>query len=196
MSWRLQQAFHLCSLGFSDKAAADAAAVSLSQLQGARRLREADQRAAKLKVGRFGEIPAYGRQALAVLKDDPVFYLAAKTAIDTGMIIEEIREMIRGVKAQSSESARMEFINGIARERGLEQAARKVMNKSLNRVSSPKQALVTGIGKLLKVDEVALVRAVSTRHDRDLLNQRLQAAVDKILAVQVALEQLKDLEGE
>lgn len=197
MTWRLQQAFHLCSLGFTDPQAADAAAVSLSQLQNARRLRDADQRAARMKLMKFTEIPAYGRQALGVLKDDAVFYQAAKTAIDTRMIIDEIREMIRGIKAQSSEGARIDYIAEVAKERGLEQAARKIMsNTSLNRVSSPKQALVTGIGKLLKVDEAALMRAISTRHDRDLVNQRLQAVADKILAIQVAIEQLKDLEDE
>lgn len=194
LAWRIQQAFHLCSLGFTDPQAAQAAAVTISQLQGARRLKEADQRAAAMKIMRFSEVPVYGRQALGVLKDDAVFYQAAKVAIDTGMIIEEIRDMIRGIKAQSSEGARIEYIGSIAKERGLEQAARRVMNKNLNRVSSPKQALVTGIGKLLKVDEAALVRAISTRHDRDLVNQRLVAVADKILTIQVALEQLKDLE--
>lgn len=194
LGWRVQQAFHLCSLGFTDVQAAQAAAITVSQLQAARRLREADQRAAAMKILRFNEIPTYGRQALAVLKDDAVFYQAARCAIDTGMIIEEIRDMIRGIKAQNSEGARIEYIGTIAKERGLEQAARRVMNKSLNRVSSPKQALVTGIGKLLKVDEAALVRAISTRHDRDLLNQRLEAVADKVLAIQVALEQLKDMD--
>lgn len=196
LSWRLMQAFHLCSLGFTDTDAARAAAITLPQLQQARKVREADKRATAMKIQKFADLPTYGRQALAVLKDDAVFYQAATTAVSTRMTIDEIRDMIRVIKSKPSEGARIEFIGQLAKERGLEAAARKLMGKSGNRVSSPKQSLVTGIGKLLNVDPAALIRSVVTTHDRDQINQRLKQAKEKLAALQIAMEQLRDLEDD
>lgn len=193
-NWRLLQAFHLVSLGFTDIQAAQAAAVTPAQISNARKVREADQRAGRMKIGRFAELPAGSRQLLAGLKDDSVFFQAAKTAVDTAMNLDEVRSMCREVRTKTSEGARVEYIGALARERGLEAAARKVMGRALNRVNSPKQSLVAAIGKLLAVNEAALVRAVMTRHERDLVNVRLSAASDKLLALMVAMEQLKDME--
>jgi beta-glucosidase-like glycosyl hydrolase len=74
------------------------------------------------------------------------------------------------------------------------ETARRKAEASVNRVSAPKTALVSGIGLVLKCDEAALVRQIVTTHDRDLIRKRLDEVVDKILAIQVALEQLKDME--
>lgn len=195
LTWRLQQAFQLVSLGFSDPLAAQAASVTVPQIQTARRVREADGTAKALKIAGFTDLPAYGRQALAVLsKDQPVFYQAAKVAVSTNMTIEEIKEMVRGVRKQSSESAKIAYIGEIAEQRGIEQATRKVAGRALNRLHSPKQSLVTAIGKLVNLDEAALVRNITTAHERDLVMARLKALEDKLLTLQVAVDQLKDLE--
>lgn len=194
VQWRLRQAFHLVGLGFSDVQAAEAASVTLLQISNARKLQQADQRARALKIGSFTNLPATSRAALNVLKDEAVFYQAAQTAVTNSMTIEEVREMIRAVRECRSEAERIECIGGIAKERGIEEATRKAAGKVL-RVSAPKQALVAGIGMIAKIDEAALVRQVVTTHDRDLINNRIKALVDKVLAIQVAMEAL-DLEEE
>jgi ParB-like chromosome segregation protein Spo0J len=195
LSWRLLQAFHLCSLGFTDAQAASAASVSAPQIRTARQVQEADQRARSMKIVGFTDLPASARQALSVLKDDAVFFQASRVAISTAMTTEEIRDMTRAVKALTSEGARIEHIGNLAKERGIEAATRKATGKALRRVSSPKTALASGIGLLLKVDTAALARQIVTTHDRDLLRQRVSALETKVLELMFALDQLKDMES-
>lgn len=194
ISWRLRQAFHLCSLGFTDVQAAQAAAVTPQQISNARKVKEADQRAAALKIARFTELPTSARQALSVLRDEAVFYQAARTAVDTNMKYDEVRDLVREVKKKTSEGARIEFIGQVAKERGIEAAQKKALGQVSNRISSPKQSLVTGIGKLKGVDPAALVRSISTVYERDLVNQRIKEAEEAVLALQVAMAQLDDME--
>lgn len=192
--WRLQQAFHLCTLGFTDTQAAEAASVSVQQIRSARQVQEADQRARALKITGFAELSSTNKLALGVLKDEAVFFQAAKVAISTGMNTDEIRDMTRHVKALTSEGARIEYIGSVAKERGIEAATKRVTGKALNRVSSPKNALVSAIGMLLKVNEDALVRQIVTTHDRNLINARIKLLEEKVLSLQVAMDLLKDME--
>lgn len=194
LSWRVQQAFHLCSLGFSDQAAADASAITMVQLRTARTVQEADQRAKAMRIAGFTELPTTTRGALAVLRDEPVFYQAARTAVDTGMTIDEVRDLIRQVKALPSEGAKIEYIGSIAKARGLERAARKVLGKAAHRVSSPKGSLVAGIGKILATDSAALVRQIVTTHDRDEINKRLSALDKKLVELRIAMSTLNTLD--
>jgi len=188
--WRVQQAFQLISLGYTDQQAADAVNVNVTSIRVARAIQEAEQRARRMKIHGFVDLPQVPKQALGTLKDDPVFYQAAKVAISTGMTLEQIREMTRMVKAIPSEGARIDAIAALAKERGIEAATKKAMGKVTRRVSSPKTQLVSGIGLLVNVDEAALVRSILTRRDRDLVAERLQQLTDKVLAMQVALEQV------
>lgn len=196
LGWRVQQAFHLCSLGYSDQQAADAASIAVATLRGARAVQEADQRARALRIPGFTELSQNARQSLGVLKDEAVFYQAAKLAVDTGMTVDEIRELVRAVKTLPSEGARIEHIGAVAKARGIERATKKAIGRTITRVSSPKQALVTGIGKVLNVDEAALVRQVVTSTDRDLLNQRIKLLERKVATLKLAMGTLADLDGE
>ncbi len=194
LSWRLQQAFYLCGVGFSDVDAAEAAAVTLQQLRNARILKEADQRARSLKVHGFADLPATSRQNLNALKDNPVFYQAAMVATTTAMTIDETRDMVRAVKAERSEGARIALIGTIAQERDIEARTAKAVGKSKNQVSSPKQALVAGIGMILKCNPADLVRQIVTTTDRDIVNKRLSLLETKVLELMVAMDQLKNLD--
>lgn len=195
LSWRLQQAFYLVSLGFTDQVAAEAAAVTIGQLRNHRAVAEADQRARAMRIGGFGALSLNARQALGVLKDEAVFFQAAKVSVDTAMTVDEIRDLVREVKARTSEGARIEFIGRIAKERGIEAATKKAMGRAVGRVSSPKQSLVAGIGKVLKVDEAALVRQIVTTTDRDLIRTRLGELERKLIRLSLALSTLDTLDG-
>ncbi len=194
LGWRIQQAFHLCSLGYNVDQAADAAGISVTQLRTARAVQEADQRARALRINGFTDLAQHARQSLGVLKDEAVFFQAARLAVDTGMTIEEIRELVRAVKALPSEGARIEHIGAVAKERGIERATRKAIGRAVNRISSPKQSLATGIGKLLAVDPAALVRQIVTSHDRDLVVTRLRALENKLAQLKLAVATLDDLD--
>lgn len=190
LAWRLKQAFHLIGLGFSDAEAAEAAAVTPAQIRNARAVQEADARARNLKVYGFADLPATSRQLLNAIKDEPVFYQAARLAAGSRLGIDEIRDLCRVVKSQRSEADRLVAIAEVAKEHVVETATKKALRKG---VSAPKQALVAGIGLILKCDEGALVSQIVTTHDRDVINSRLGDAVDKILAIQVAMETLSEL---
>ncbi len=195
-NWRVQQAFHLCSLGLSDQAACDAANVSLATMRAARAVRDADQRAYAMRINGFTDLPAGSRGALNVLRDDPVFYQAAKAAVGTGMTIDEVRDMIREVKKLGSEGARIEYIGNLVKARATEQATKKLAGKVNNRLSSPKQSLAAGIGKILGVDSAALARAILTTHDRDEVARRLGALQKKLVELQIAMNALTDINEE
>ncbi len=194
LPWRIQQAFHLSSLGLSDASAAKEAGISVAQLQTARKVQEADQRAKALRINGFSELPNVTRQGLSVLKDDVVFYQLAKLAVATKMTNEEVRDAIRQIKLLRSERDRVDFIAALAEERTVEQATARAVGQARNRVNNPKHALVTSLGKLVNVDEAALVRQIVTSHDRDLVRKRVRDAQLKLEMVALALRQLDDLE--
>lgn len=188
LSWRLQQAFHLISIGFTDQQAAQAASVTTQAIMTQRKLQDADKRAKALRIAGFSDLPATSRALMSVLKDEAVFFQACTTAVRTRMNSEEIRDMLRRIKKETSEQARIEVVGVINEERGLEAAARKASIGGRSRVSSPKTALSSGIGLIMSCDPAALARQVLTIQDRDLIQKRLKDLEEKLLALLIAME--------
>jgi ParB-like chromosome segregation protein Spo0J len=194
ITWRIEQAHQLVSLGFTDTAAAEATAISVATLRTNRMQREAERRAKSLKIAGFDALSAMARQKLGTLKDEPVFYQAAHTAVSTAMTTEDVREMVAEVKKRTSEAAKIEYIGQVAKDRGIEQATAKAVGRAVSRVNSPKQAFVTGAGQLLKLDPAAFVRQIRTHSELKVVNERLLTLQEKVLELLVALEQATDLE--
>jgi hypothetical protein len=194
LDWRLRQAFHLVSLGHGDDMSAEAAGVTTQQLRNARSAREAEQRAAALRIHKFNELPGTSKQLLNAVKMEPVFYAAAKLAADNALSIEQVRDICRAVKTGRSESDQLSIVAEQQRLLIAENAAKKAQSK---RVNSPKNALVAGIGLVMNLDPRALVGQIRTTHDRDLIKDRLRQMENKILEIQVEMEeQLKDMDEE
>ncbi len=194
LSWRVQQAFNLCSIGWPDTDAAEAAGLSVAQLRSARTVQEADQRARSLRLAGFADLPASSKGALAALKDDAVFFQLSKLVIQTGMTTEEIHEIKRVLRALTSETARIEHIAAVAQTRTTQRITRRAAPGKHSRVHSPKTAIAAGIGKLLAVDPGALARQVVTVHDRDALLGRLDAAEKKLALLRATLATLSNLD--
>lgn len=194
LDWRLRQAFHLVSIGHGDDLAAEAAGVTLQQLRNARAAREAEQRAAALRITKFPEMAATSKQYLNGIKMEPVFHAAAKLSADNGLTIDQVRDVCRAVKTGKSESDQLSIVAEQQRLLIAENNLKKAQNK---RVNSPKNALVAGIGLVLNLDVKALVGQIQTTNDRDVIRKRLREAEDKILAIQVEMEeQLRDMDLE
>lgn len=189
LKWRIKQAFYLDSLGYTDERVAQAVGISVSQLRGARAVREADQRASALRIQGFAELPATTKQVLNTIRDKAVFLQLATIAINTKMTAEEVRDTCRSLKSLPSEAARLEFLGKLARDRELERVTAKVAGKRLRGISSPQMALVAGIGQIKGVDPAALVRQIVTSKDLAMLRERIKQVEDHILDIQVALEQ-------
>lgn len=191
LEWRLRQAFHLCEIGHHDDVAAEAAGITTVQLKNARAAAEAESRAKILRIHGFSDLSATSKLYLNSIKLEPVFYAAGKLAADYKLTIEQIRDMCRAVKSGRAESEQLSIVAEQQRLLIAENAAKSALKK---RVNSPRTALVTGIGLITNMDPRALVSQIRTVHDRDVIRARLEEVVNKILEVQVEMEQLKDME--
>lgn len=192
VEWRVQQAFHLCNLGHGDELAAEAAGISLTQLRNARTAREAEQRAKALGVYGFSELPLTAKQYMNAVKNEPVFFAAARLAAGARLSVDQVRDLIRAVRTGSSEAEQLAIIAEQANLLKVEAANKKLEARGIK--GSPRQALVSGIGLITKCDVAALVNSVKTVHDRDTINAKLKETEEKLLELMVAMEELKGLE--
>lgn len=191
VEWRIKQAQGLCSRGFSDADAAEAAGVTVLQLKNARSAAEADGRARKLGIYGFSELSMTHRRDLNVLKSDPVFHAAGKLVAGMKLTHDQTKNLIREIKGARSEAEQLAVVADMAQSYDLEKATKTAMQKG---VSNPKHALVAGLGLIRKANVAAIVNNVVTVHDRDTIMKRLSEAEDAILEIQIAMEKLKDLE--
>ncbi len=194
LAWRVQQAFSLVSMGWSDHDAAEAAGLSISQLRTARQVTDADQRARAMRISGFGNLNASCKQALAGLRDEAAFYQLSRIAVDTGMTTEEIREVTRAIKGMPSEAARVSYIATVGKSRAGLRQAKKAGSNSHSRLHSPKTSLAAGIGKIMAVDPTALIRQIVTTSERDVVNHRLAELTKKIAVLTAAMATLASLD--
>lgn len=192
LDWRIKQAFHLCSIGHADDVASEAAGISIQQLRNARGASEAESRAKILRIHGFVELPSTSKLYLNGIKLEPVFYAAAQLAADQKLSIEQVRDLCRAVKTGKTESDQLAIVAQQHKLLVAENAAKKAMTK---RVNSPKNTLVAGIGLIMNLDPGALISQIRTVNDRDIIKNRLRDLEDKLLEVQVAMEELKDMEA-
>lgn len=194
--WRIKQAFQLCGLGYSDTQAAEATGLSVNTIRAARQVREGEQRAKSLKISGFDNLPASMKQVLqGGCKDDPVFFQAAKTAITTDMKTDEVKLMLKEVKAGKSEGERIEIIGRIAKDRSIIAAQIAVTGKTV-RNFSPKTNLVTGLGKVRATSPSIIASQLRTTQDKADLLKAVLAGQDHLLELQIALEARTDLTDE
>lgn len=184
--WRLRQAAYLVSLGYSTDQATSAAGVTKSQLSDYMATQRADARAKAMRVTNFTELPPTSRASLGRIPLDSVFYQATRTAIDTEMTSEEIRKMIKEVKALGTESEMIEHIGHLAGERKIE--ARKKESGAKGRVKSPVLGLNAALGMIMAADGAAISRQLLTDMDRQTLIRKLDAAGVKLIELQIAIQ--------
>lgn len=191
LEWRIKQAFHLCSIGHEDDVAAEAAGITVVQLRNARAAQQAESRARLLRIAGFEDVPLTAKQYLNGVKLEPVFHAAASLTAKEKLNVDQVRDLCRAIKAGRSEPEQLSIVAEQAELFVIEVASKKALAK---RVSSPKMALVSGVGLINKCDPAALVAQIRTVHDRDVIAQRLKEVVDKILEIQVEMESLEDME--
>lgn len=193
LGWRLQQAFHLVACGHGDELAAEAAGITTQQLRNGRAARQAEERAQILRIHRFAELSSTSKQYLNGIKLEDVFHAAAKLTVEHMLKIEQVQSLCRAVKTGSSESDQLAIVAEQKKLLVAENAARKALSK---RVNSPKNTLAAGIGIVMNTDSKQLVSNIRTTHDRDTIRQRLKEVEDKILEIQIAMEDLNNLDLE
>ncbi len=194
-SWRIQQAFGLCAMGYSDEQAAEEAGLSVAQLRSARTVQNVDQRARGMRVPGFLDLPASAKIALSSVRDQRVFYNLGKLAASTTMTTDDIREVTRVLRGLPSEEERLQYVESVSQVRSRQPVVRAPRGKH-SRLHSPKVAFLAGAGKIRAVDPAALVQQIVTSADRDSLRETIQETKRKIALIEVALHTLEGLEGE
>lgn len=186
LKWRKRQAAYLVSVGFSGEKACDAAGVSKSQLADYTALLRADARGKRMHVSSFSSLPESARINLGRIALDNAFFTACRLAIDTSMSSEDTRILLKDIKVLGTEADQLAFLARMSDERKLEAKA-KAATGGTGRISSPKQSLITAIGKIMHMDPTDLARQVLTEDDRRLLIRRCDEAGEKLIELQIAL---------
>jgi len=118
LKWRKRQAVHLTSLGFTADKACEAAGITKAQLTDFKGLLYADARAKQHRIPvAWNDLPETSRLALGRIPLDGVFILSAHLVIDTGLDSKGTQELLRNIKACSSESEQVTFIAKLSEER-------------------------------------------------------------------------------
>lgn len=187
LQWRLTQANFLAGIGHSLDAACAAAAVTKSQVQDFRRAINAEQRARSLKIHDFMPLPNSAKMKLGALPADPVFIQASRVAIDTHMKVEEVSHFVRDIKAKPDETAMIAYIGTVAEKRKMEAAAIAALGKPVQ-IKSPKQGLITGLGKIMHAEPADIARSVVTDNERAELIKRCNEAGERLMEIMIALD--------
>lgn len=169
LDWRVTQANDLVAAGWNGDVAADAANISLSQLRDYQVRIRAEARAKQLGVKGFLDLPPTSRVTLGRLNLEPVFHHAVRAAVDTSMTHDDVREMMREIKAAHDEAGMIQTVAKIVKRRQLEKQQATALGKTGARVSSPKNTLLSALGILRNIDALVLARQVLTDHERDIL---------------------------
>jgi hypothetical protein len=186
--WRIKQAIHLLSIGFDVNRVATAAAVTASQIREQQRLVKNDARARALKITKWQDMPETSRLRLGALPSDPVFVYAARVAIDTGMMVEDVSAFVKEIRALPSEGTQIDKIKEIADSRNLEAKQRAALGDRQS-IKSPKNNLVAGIGKIMHADPEGIANQVITDVEQQELVRRIEAATEHLMAIQIAIEE-------
>lgn len=187
LQWRLNQANFLVGIGHSVDVACTASAVSKTQLQDFRRAINAEQRARSLKIHDFIPMSNSAKVKLGALASDPVFIQASRVAIDTSMKVEEIAHFVRDIKACTAEADQITLIGGVAEKRKMEQKAIEALGKPVQ-IKSPKQGLITGLGKIMHAAPGDIARSVITDNERAELIKRCNEAGERLMEIMIALD--------
>lgn len=191
LEWRLRQAQGLVGQGYSTADAAEACGVTVSQYNLATAADKAIARATRMGVQGFDQLGKTLMQRLGALRDDAVFHAAASVVVETKMSGEEVSALVNDLKRKGSEKERLSLLGELSDNHRVRTASASALSRNGNAkggMGSPKTAVATAVGKLIKVDPVALRRSVLTELEHAEVKKRLEAAAEHILTLQIALE--------
>lgn len=187
LSWRIQQAIYLGSLGFDVEQACDYAKVTAKQYGEHQRAIRAEQRAKNLKIHGFSDLPISTKIKLGVLPSDPVFLQASRVVIDTKMTLGETESFVRELKACATEASQVACVGRMADSRKMAEKARQALGRPVQ-FKSVKTGLLTGLGKIMHADIGAISRQILTDIERAEMMKRLNEAGERLIEIQIAIE--------
>lgn len=190
LSWRIKQAYALNDNGWTEEQACEAACINIGQLRHFKSLKGIDARVQSLGVNKWLSLSDTNRHKLGQIKSDPVLAQATRVALETEMNTDQIKDMVRVVKATGSEAEAFSTIAKIEEDQKILAAQKKALNQRSTAIRNVQQSLVTAIGKINKVDIGSLLQNLQTDFERQQIWDRCQEGAEKIFEIQSALEPL------
>lgn len=184
MGWRIRQAMHLLAIGLGDELVASATGLSKAALLDARRADKGMQRAKKLGVYGYEKLAVRAQSQIAGLALDSVFTAAAEAAIDLDMTIEQVRLLIRDVKALGSETDQLRQVGEVVEALQFDSGRKKSGRNSL---ANPRMTVLSALGSVAKIDPKQMPRLFRTNEERKEVARRAANASLVLMEVEEVL---------
>lgn len=182
VNFRVQQAaFLVTAHGLTRELACKDAGVTTDALKNYFKLLEAEGRAKNLRIAGFADLPDSTKRFLNRLTLDSAFVAASHVVIEHSISSPETEKLVKTVSVVSSESAMIAVIEGEKESREKDAVIQKATGR---RIASPKQALVTGLGKLANIDPYSLASQILTDIDGKEMISRTRAVRDNLLRIE------------
>ncbi len=165
-AWRVKQAMQLMATGEHDmEVVTSALGVTPSQITSARRAAKADERARRLGVYGWEDLPVSTRAILSALTSDPVFVTMGEAVIETSMGSgDELKNLVRQVKSATSEADALRLVGEVADQRKTRMGALKKGRQS--RLANPRTRVLAALGAITALTPGELPRLFHTEADR------------------------------
>ncbi len=189
-AWRLRQAIHLIATGKSMELVTSATGVTKSQIDVAKRIGKADERAHRMGLYGWTNLNALQRQNLATISSDPVFAACAEVVIDTSMTGVDIATLTRQIRAAASEADALRIVGEVGDQRRTHKSSLK--NGQRNRMHNPRTRVLTALGAMNALVAGELPRIFKTEDERKEVARRCG---DAALVLMEMEEVLRDALG-
>lgn len=186
---RVAQAIHLIDTGnYTQEQAAALVGVAAPKISQARSIVKADRRAVDLGLGpTFTSMPKSARYQLGQLRSDPVFEAAARLAVDAGMSVANVSDLVTTLNRAGSDQAALEVI-GTEQEVRRTDIQKRGGGAGRRRTVSARAQLGGALSKILyETSPAEVAAACATSQQRDDLQRQLKNAIAKLTEISKAL---------
>lgn len=184
---RIAQAIHLVETGWTNAKAAECVGVAAHKLQAARAAARADQRARRLKIDGFEQLPRSTRARLDGVQSDPVFAEASKLIVAAGIGSgKEMQDLVSRLNDTRSEADALTLI-GTETEVLRQQIQQRAGGKGARPAATPRTKLIDAIGKLGGCDPVDVAAGCANKEQAQSLARMVSDSRDRLDATLKAL---------
>lgn len=184
-AWRVRQAMHLLATGRDEATVLAATGVTRHQITTARRLDKVDERARRLGVYAWDDVPATTRALMASVSSDPVLASMAEVVIDTNMGIEDVRAFLKQVRESNSEADALRIVGEVGDQRKQRQVGAK--SAKSRRLASPRQRVLAALGAVTALSPGDLPRLFHTDQERKEVAGRCESAAFVLMEMEEVL---------
>lgn len=183
--WRTRQAVQLLALGHDPQTVASALSMSSDMVLKSRRIAKAEQRADKLRIDGFEDLPNNAKIRLGTLASDAVFQavseLVMQTSWDGGSTFVKF---MAELKELQTENEQMVAIGDMREQREI---VGKRPGGPKRYIHNPKNRVVTAFGSVMALDPTQFLNMFVTDEERKEIAQRASACAIRLMEIEEVL---------